>query len=437
MTKCKTVFFIAAFIFMATSGLYGTAYAEGTVSGTVSYSSAQTGTIFIAAFTSPLSCPSPDPDLYTKTEIPSPGAYTLSGLPDGAYYIASVMFTCGNNCEIKSTDPWGIYGGCETATLVTISGGSALQDIDIHLVDGTETVPNPFYVYHEVYDIEANGVPKFVKQDYTQLEKIYEISRFRSGIGHDYSDGAESCRSMKHYYAPYEAYRTNDIIEIYSPVKGVIESIVNESHGSSEGLKNKQIRIMSNDQHAFIFILFHVDLISTDIAEGRIVEEGELLGHARMYYPDLNEYSHNYDIAVRVYTPAGSRYISYFDTMTDSLFTSYIVRGAQSRDDFIISREERDADPLTCIGESFVDSGNLENWVVLADSMLPLRGDINKDTVVDISDVILVLRIALDLDEDVPCADIDNNDDVDISDVILTLRMALGLDELQPCPGSG
>ena len=32
-----------------------------------------------------------------------------------------------------------------------------------------------------------------------------------------------------------------------------------------------------------------------------------------------------------------------------------------------------------------------------------------------------------------PCSDINGDGDVDISDVILTLRMALGLDEKRPC----
>jgi hypothetical protein len=63
------------------------------------------------------------------------------------------------------------------------------------------------------------------------------------------------------------------------------------------------------------------------------------------------------------------------------------------------------------------------------------KGDINEDRIVDISDVILVLRMALDLDDDVPCADINDDTPVDISDVILTLRMVLGLDEFQPCTG--
>jgi hypothetical protein len=61
------------------------------------------------------------------------------------------------------------------------------------------------------------------------------------------------------------------------------------------------------------------------------------------------------------------------------------------------------------------------------------KGDINEDGVVDISDVIRVLRIALDLDAFAFCADINSDDIVDISDVILTLRMALGLDPLQQC----
>jgi hypothetical protein len=60
-------------------------------------------------------------------------------------------------------------------------------------------------------------------------------------------------------------------------------------------------------------------------------------------------------------------------------------------------------------------------------------GDINCDNQIDISDVILVLRIALDLDPEKACSDINADGQVDISDVILTLRMALDLDEKRPC----
>jgi hypothetical protein len=60
-------------------------------------------------------------------------------------------------------------------------------------------------------------------------------------------------------------------------------------------------------------------------------------------------------------------------------------------------------------------------------------GDINNDGIVDISDVILELRMTLKLDPIQPCSDINNDGVVDISDVILTLRMALKLDQLKQC----
>ena len=60
-------------------------------------------------------------------------------------------------------------------------------------------------------------------------------------------------------------------------------------------------------------------------------------------------------------------------------------------------------------------------------------GDMNGDGVIDISDVILVLRIALGLDVPKSCSDMNGDEQVDISDVILTLRVALGLDQRTAC----
>jgi hypothetical protein len=71
------------------------------------------------------------------------------------------------------------------------------------------------------------------------------------------------------------------------------------------------------------------------------------------------------DIAVGVNTPGGWKLVSYFDVLTDSLFQSYQAAGVSSRDSLIISKEARDADPLTCSGETFTGSGTLENWVII------------------------------------------------------------------------
>ncbi len=66
-----------------------------------------------------------------------------------------------------------------------------------------------------------------------------------------------------------------------------------------------------------------------------------------------------------------------------------------------------------------------------------ILGDMNQDKVVDISDVIRVLRCSLGLPIDpylcMPRGDINCDDVIDISDVILTLRKALGIDPQEFC----
>ena len=77
---------------------------------------------------------------------------------------------------------------------------------------------------HDFVNYE-DTVPQFVgKSNYLDLNKIDKISKFRSGMGHDYSDDFESCRSMKHYFDPnVEDY---SLIDIFSPVDGIVISMV-------------------------------------------------------------------------------------------------------------------------------------------------------------------------------------------------------------------
>lgn len=214
------------------------------------------------------------------------------------------------------------------------------------------------------YDIDLRGIPKFAERDFTDLSKIMEISKFRSGTGHSYTDDFEECRSMKHYYCPFENFRNNNTVPIYTPVTGTILSISDDGHGASIGLNNKLINIMPDNQPAFTVILFHCDLASPEIAMGKRVLAGELLGYGRFYYDDLDEYTACIDIAVAVNTPSGMRNVSFFDILTDDVFNNYIAKGAVSRQDFIISKEERNADPLECNGEAFLTTGNIENWFI-------------------------------------------------------------------------
>jgi hypothetical protein len=202
------------------------------------------------------------------------------------------------------------------------------------------------------YDLSA-GVPRFVHQDVTQLAKVERLSMFRSSYGHDYSDGAERMRSMKHYFVLYPAHWQNGEVEIRAPVEGDVVALVDERHGAGGGLVNRQVHLRATEQPAFTFVLFHVDLASADVAVGRHVAAGELLGHARLVFADPGDVSNNFDVAVWVRTPGGSRLVSFVETLADDAFAAYQARGAAARSDFVISREERDAHPLTA--ESFRD----------------------------------------------------------------------------------
>ena len=211
----------------------------------------------------------------------------------------------------------------------------------------------------------ALAVSAFVSHDFTDLAKVSEISLFRSAAGHSFTDDCESCRSMKHYFAPYQAYRANSTIEIFSPVDGVVTGIYAEGYGDSGAAVNKQVHIRSTAHPEYTFRLFHVDLLSGQIVVGKPVTAGEQVGWARMFQVSVGQMSHDFDIAVEVGTPFGDRMVSFFETMTDGLFSQYVARGAASRTTFVLSKASRDADPLSCSGEAFTSTGNLPAWFTL------------------------------------------------------------------------
>ena len=201
----------------------------------------------------------------------------------------------------------------------------------------------------DIYDIDARGVPRFVSVVYIDLTKIYRISRFRSAVGHDFSDDFESCRSMKHYFQPKSSVNWSTVA-IYSPVAGSVVRV-------EEGWAGQRIEIESSDYPAFRFVISHVNPFNP-VQVGDTVTTGQTLGT----HIGSQTYS---DVAVGVSTPGGWKLISYLETLTDAAFQAFRNRGVSGRGDAIISREARDADPLACSGETFISGSHLADWVIL------------------------------------------------------------------------
>lgn len=201
------------------------------------------------------------------------------------------------------------------------------------------------------YDVDALGIPRFAANDYIDLSVIVRISRFRSAVGHDAHDDFESCRSMKHYFEP-RASLDWSAVPVYSPVQGTVEDTLSES----AGLK---VRIRSTAQPAFVFGIYHVNP-SLPLARGTVLSAGQQIG------THIGNQTTS-DIEVGVATPRGFKLVSWFEVMSDGLFQSYAARGVASRESAIITKAERDADPLTCNGETFTSSGSgaIPNWITL------------------------------------------------------------------------
>lgn len=213
------------------------------------------------------------------------------------------------------------------------------------------TAPGPAASSSPTFDVDALGVPRFATNDYIDLSAIGRISRFRSSVGHDSHDDFESCRSMKHYFEP-KASVSWGAVAIFAPVQGTVTDTLAEW----AGLK---VTIRSAAQPAFTFAIFHLNPIS-GLAVGTTVAPGQALG------THIGSQTMS-DILVGVSTPRGYRLVSWFEVMNDSVFHTYAARGVASRESAIISRSERDADPLTCNGETFTSfgTGAIANWLTL------------------------------------------------------------------------
>ncbi|MBI2428449.1 MAG: hypothetical protein HYV29_06570 [Ignavibacteriales bacterium] len=188
-----------------------------------------------------------------------------------------------------------------------------------------------------------------IRYGYIELDKIARISKFRSGIGHDYSDDSEQCRSMKHYFQPKSGVAWS-AVKIFSPAGGTVVRIFDEWAGT-------QVQIQPFGHSAYTIIIFHIAL-QRPLAAGDTVAAGEQLG------THIGSQTMS-DIAIGLSAGSQWRLVSYFDLISDSLFQQYADRGVASRSDFIISKQSRDADPLNCSGETFGTEGRLPNWVML------------------------------------------------------------------------
>lgn len=203
--------------------------------------------------------------------------------------------------------------------------------------------------------IDTEDLPRFVDHNFVDVDRIASITKFRGFGGHDYSWGTEhgflshnapeTCRVMKYYVTerrgvlPWEPGE----LTLYAPVDGTIVNVDRwEDPDGASWHRDFKFSIRSTTYPQVYFTFFHVDP-HEHVVEGYEATEGEDLG------------AHiGPEIAVELWDAEehGARLVPWFELVTDEVFEEYRERGASSRDDFYISREERDATPFICADET-------------------------------------------------------------------------------------
>lgn len=207
-----------------------------------------------------------------------------------------------------------------------------------------------------------DDIPRFAAAFHLDLAHVERISRFRAGVGHDYSDSYERCRSMKHYACPIPCPGSGapppvatpppwTELEVRSPVSGTVLRL------DAEQTYGTQLVLEPAGHPDFRVKIFHVTP-SSDLTPGSSISAGQLLGtHASTQTMS--------DIAVEQGTAAGFRLVSFFDTLSDEAFAELAGHGITSREALQISPAERDAAPLSCQGEQFMTADPLDDWFAL------------------------------------------------------------------------
>lgn len=193
---------------------------------------------------------------------------------------------------------------------------------------------------------------QFINQDYIDLSKINTISRFRSGEGHDYTMGYETCRSMKHYYEFIEGEGKASNIAMYAPFSGTILGMdAIDTETPDDHTKNRSLYIQSTDYPHVVFKLHHMDILDSELQIGSMVTKGQQLGYTAEFHNGSATVSS--DISVRVYTDTGVRLYSVFEFMTPELLANYTDRGIGNIENMILTEEQADAAAYTCEDQEF------------------------------------------------------------------------------------
>lgn len=179
---------------------------------------------------------------------------------------------------------------------------------------------------------------------------------------------------MKHYFSVKPEYIGGDTVDIYSPYDGFVASIREDRAEGLEGemwIAPKDIFVLLPPIGRWMFSVQHIN-IREDLKRGSEVRAGELIGYAAVAAGNRNTFDVVYAkgsiFPKRIDNWMGpfADLDSIFNHMSEEVFAQYKSRGIISKEELIISKEERDQNPCIYMndGPYFLNQEDGGNWVV-------------------------------------------------------------------------
>lgn len=219
--------------------------------------------------------------------------------------------------------------------------------------------------------------PPQIVANFTNLDKIEKISKYRSCQGHVTvpQDERETRRSMKHYFWVRPEYNESEKVEIYSPYEGYVSIVRSEPELNLEEeiwISSKNIFAMLPPIGVWNFSVQHLD-VRKDLKVGDKVKAGELIGYAALSQKRGNSFDIVYaklgipPKKIDGWTAPFSEIDSVFNHMSDEVFAEYQKKWITSKDELFISKEERDQNPCQYQGEGpyFAPQEKTDDWAEL------------------------------------------------------------------------
>lgn len=220
--------------------------------------------------------------------------------------------------------------------------------------------------------------PPQITANFTELDKIDKISKFRSCAGHVTvsQKGNEPKSNMKHYFWVKPEFNKPKTVEIYAPYDGYVADIRSDPGMNLEGeifISPTQIFGLVPPLGVWAFSVQHID-INPELKLGDKVKAGDVIG----WLATSEKRGFSFDIiyartgfpptTVDGWTNPFAELDTVFNHMTDEAFAPYKEKGIASKDEFIITREEREKTDCEYGEQPYfsADSQNVpSNWIYL------------------------------------------------------------------------